>query len=118
MKYHSLGHLRGLGGYGLKLERRVDSSVLARNRVLMRLLYAAVQLACACAKRVLLEGSAFCLVYILLKITQGLVELQIARGLIKGAVDRFVELLLLHVHHLLDIFQLQEQEGQKREPHY
>ena len=72
----------------------------------MRLLHCSVGMAGARAHRVLLEGLTLSLVDVFLKITQGLVKLQIARGLIERTVDTLVKLLFLHIHHLLDILEM------------
>ena len=57
-------------------------------------------------------------VNITLQILERLVKLKVARGLVKGFVHRLVELLLLHLNHRLDVFQLHEEQHKERKPHH
>ena len=57
------------------------------------------------------------LVHILLQIAQRLIELQVARRLVEGAVHAFVELLLLHVGHFLYVRQLQSKQYDEAQAH-
>ena len=68
--------------------------------------------------RILLIGLALGSLQVLLKVSLGLVHLEIARSLIQAAVYRLVELLLLHLRHLLDVRELKVEQAYKREAHY
>ena len=115
---HSFGHLCGFHCHGLQLKRRVDGAVLARHGILMRVLHAAVVgFSASGAYAVFAVSVALGLVDVFLKITQRLVELQIAGSLIEGAVDAFVELFLLHVGHLTDVGELQAKQDDKGHAH-
>ena len=84
----------------------------------MRVLHAAiVGLSASGAYAVLAVSVALGLVDVFLKIAQRLVELQVARSLIEGAVDAFVELFLLHVGHLTDVGELQAKQDDKGHAH-
>ena len=80
----------------------------------MRLAYVAL---CIGNGRVFAVSLALGFVDVLLKIAQCLVEFKVTGGLIQRAVDRLVELFLLHPGHLFDVFQLKEEQCKERESH-
>ena len=54
---------------------------------------------------------------ILLQVSEGLVHLHIAGDLVEGAVHTLIELLLLHLDHLLHVGELKKEQRQERESH-
>ena len=78
-EYHGLGHRCRLHLEGLQLERRIDRTVVGSNGKLVALLDAAQSVR---VYRVLRKGTTLRLVDIFFQIAQGLVHLQITRGLI------------------------------------
>ena len=118
LQNHGLGHLRGLRGDGFQLEGRIHRTILALHRKLMRALHGAiVGIARPCAHAIHPIGMPLGLVHILLQIAQRLIELQVARRLVEGAVHAFVELLLLHVGHFLYVRQLQSKQYDEAQAH-
>ena len=81
----------------------------------MRLLHSTIQV--INHHGVLLDGTTLGLLHILFQIPTGLVHLEITRGLIKTTVYRLIELLLLHLHHLLHIGKLEQQKTYEGEAH-
>ena len=76
----------------------------------MRLAHVAILIG---RNRVFPIGTSLSFVDVLLQIAEGFVEFQIARGLIEGTVDRFVELFLLHLSHFFNVLQLKEEQRQE-----
>ena len=68
--------------------------------------------------RILRVGATLHIVHILLQITMRLVHLQIVRSLIQCTGDALVKLLFLHLGHLFDIRELQQQQSEERESHH
>ena len=67
--------------------------------------------------RVLGEGPALCVVDVLFQVSASLVQLHIVGDLIERAVHTLVKLFFLHLHHLIDIGELKEEQRQERESH-
>ena len=115
---HGLGNVYRLGSHRLQLERRIHGSVFSGHGILVRVLNRSVVSLSRTRPHAILDiGSALGFVDILLQITQRLVELQIARGLIKGTIDAFVKLLLFHIGHFLNVSQLQTKQNNKGHAH-
>ncbi len=112
---HGLGNGGGLQLERLHLERAVHRTVVGSHGKLMAVLDGAPD--AVDRHRVLLEGAALRLLDILLQVALRLVQLHIVGCLIEAAVHTLVELLLLHLHHLLDIGELKEEQRQERESH-
>ena len=112
MKDHGLGHLRGLGHHGLRLEGCIGRTLSAGGLMGLdqRSVYSQIY-------RILDMVLTLLGVDVFFEIAQRLVEFQIAACLIQGSVDAFVELLLLHVHHLRDIGELHEEQYDERQSH-
>ena len=107
---HGLGNRRRLHLEGLQLERRIHRTVVGSNGKLMGMLDGTQPVA---EHRVLLESTALGFLDVLFQIARGLVHLQIMRGLIETAIHTLVELLFLHLDHLLDIGELKVEQRQE-----
>ncbi len=112
-----LGHLRGFERGGLEHERGVHVPVLVGHRVLVRLLQRAVGRTASSPHGVATVCATLCLVDVFLQIAKRFIQLEVTRCLIERFVHRLVELLLLHLNHLVDVFQLEEEQGQETEAH-
>ena len=112
---HGLRHIGGLDGECLQLERGIDGTVVGSHRKLMTLFDGTIKT--IDHHGVLMEGLTLGLLHIFLQITERLVHLQVTGGLIETAVNGLIELFLLHLGHLFDIRDLQEQKAYEREAH-
>ena len=112
---HRLGNRRWFHLKGLQLERGIDSTIVCSHCKLMGMLNGAIKT--IDHHRVLRKGSALSLIDVFFKISERLVHLHVMRDLIERAVHTLIELLFLHLNHLLDIGELKEEQGQERESH-
>ena len=110
----ALRHLLRAHSYRLEFERGVDGAVVAAHGVLVGVLYRAAYLS---VYGVILYGFALGIVDVFLKEAQRLVHLQIVRSLIESPRDGLVELLALHLGHILHIGDLKGQKSHERGSH-
>ena len=107
---HGLGNAGRLQLEGLQLERGIDSTIVSGNGKLMGVFDRTQPVA---ENGVLLIGTALSFLDVFFQIACGLVNLQMVGCLIKTAVNTLVELLFLHLDHLLDIGELKIEQRQE-----